>query len=89
MALNFELFARGEAYKDKNGDDKNYWIKCGVVIDNKSGGQSIKLESLPVNFDGWLVMKEPKPKDNKPDNATESKPALNQPPVNENESIPF
>lgn len=64
MAINYDLIARGETYKDKNGDDKTRWIKCGVVMDTKSGGQSIHLESLPINFDGWLMMKEPLPKEN-------------------------
>lgn len=88
MALNFELFARGETYKDKNGEDKPRWIKCGVVIDNKSGGQSIKIESLPINFDGWLVMKEPKPKENQtPSN--DAKPASETPIDQIEDDIPF
>jgi hypothetical protein len=32
------------------------------VIENKHG-LSAKIESLPVNFDGWLNFWEPKPKE--------------------------
>jgi hypothetical protein len=32
-------------------------------MENKYGGLSIKLETLPVNFDGWLNTREPKPRE--------------------------
>jgi len=35
-------------------------------METKKGGLVIKLEALPVNFDGWLFMNEPKPKENNP-----------------------
>lgn len=88
MAITHELIARGETYKDKNGDDKTRWIRCGVVMDTKSGGQAIHLESLPINFDGWLMMKEPMPKENqKPYSKSGS---VNETPIDQIESdIPF
>jgi hypothetical protein len=32
-------------------------------MENKYGGLSVKLESLPINFDGWLNTREPKPRE--------------------------
>lgn len=88
MAITHDLIARGETYKDKNGDEKTRWIKCGVVMDTKSGGQAVYIESLPINFDGWLMMKEPMPKENqKPYNKPDTS---NQTPIDQIESdIPF
>jgi hypothetical protein len=33
-------------------------------MDTKQGALAIKLDSLPVQFDGWLSLAEPKAKDN-------------------------
>ena len=88
MAITHEIIARGETYKDKEGNDKTRWIRCGVVMDTKSGGQAIHIESLPINFDGWLMMKEPMPKENqKPYSKSGS---VNEKPIEEIDSdIPF
>jgi hypothetical protein len=64
MAITHELIAKGETYKTKDGTEKTRWIRCGVVMDTKSGGQTLHIESLPIGFDGWLMMKEPMPKEN-------------------------
>lgn len=65
MSVKYEACARGEKYTTKSGEEKQRWIKCGVVIEGKNG-LSLKLESLPVNFDGWLSFFEPKPRDEQP-----------------------
>ena len=31
-------------------------------MSNKQGGTSLLIESIPVNFDGWVTMREPQPK---------------------------
>ena len=33
-------------------------------METSSGGMALKLESLPVKFDGWLQFYVPKPKEN-------------------------
>jgi hypothetical protein len=62
MSIKYEACARGEKYTTADGQEKQKWIRCGVVIDGKNG-LSLKLESLPVNFDGWLSFFEPKPRE--------------------------
>jgi hypothetical protein len=88
MAITHEVISRGETYKDKEGNDKTRWIRCGVVMDTKSGGQAIHIESLPVNFDGWLMMKEPLPKDNQKSYSKSG--SVNEKPIDEIDSdLPF
>jgi len=49
------LMAKSGTYKDREtGQDKNSYTRCGVLMKNEQGEVSIKLEALPVNFDGWL-----------------------------------
>lgn len=65
MAVTHELMAKIGTYTDRDGNEKARWTKCGVLIDN-NGKLSVKLEAVPVNFDGWLSCFEPKPRDDKP-----------------------
>ena len=32
-------------------------------MDSKNGGTALLIESLPINFDGWIQMKVPQPRD--------------------------
>jgi hypothetical protein len=63
MAIKYDAVAV-QRY-EQNGEEKKRYIKCGVVFDGAKG-MSLKLESLPVPFDGWLQFYEPKPRDDKP-----------------------
>lgn len=69
-SVKYEVIAKAGTYKSAQGEEKTKWHKCGVVIDNGKG-LSLKLESLPIGFDGWLNLWEPKPKEEaaKPDPA--------------------
>ena len=64
MAIKYDLICKTGTYKDKNGDEKNRWSKVGVVMETKQGGLACKIETIPVGFDGWLSLAEPKLKDN-------------------------
>ena len=61
MAIKYELIANGGSYTNKEGVEKKRWVKCGIVVETERG-MSAKIESLPVNFDGWLMMSEPREK---------------------------
>lgn len=73
MAVKYEVVASAGVYKDREGNEKRRWHKCGVVMETKNGGLALKLESMPIPFDGWLNLWEPKPRDDerpaKPDKA--------------------
>lgn len=47
-------------YKDRNGDEKNRYVNVGSLLERDDGSQCLKLESIPVNFDGWINFYEPK-----------------------------
>jgi paraquat-inducible protein B len=65
MGVKYDVLARGEEYTDRDGQQRVRWHNCGVVMDTKSGGLALKLESLPTKFDGWLTLAEPKPREEK------------------------
>lgn len=46
-------------------DGKTYWTKIGVVLQGDKGF-SLKLESVPVGWDGWASLFEPKAKGTAP-----------------------
>lgn len=86
MAIKYELFAKNGEYTNKDGEQKVRWHKCGVVIESRNGGMAANIESLPTNFDGWLQIKEPRPRD-----AQESSKANGYQPQNDipESEIPF
>ncbi|CAB5222835.1 hypothetical protein UFOVP367_43 [uncultured Caudovirales phage] len=65
MAITHDLIAKAGEYQ-KDGETKTRWHKVGVAMTNKSGGTALLIESLPVNFDGWIQMREPQPRDGSP-----------------------
>lgn len=68
MAIKWELSAISGTYtSSKTGEEKKSFVRCGVVMETKKGGLVAKLEALPVNFDGWLFMNEPKPREHSGD----------------------
>ncbi len=69
MGIKYDLIAGGEKFVDKEGKERRKNIHCGVVMENKYGGLSMKIESLPVDFDGWLNTREPKQKESAQNNS--------------------
>jgi hypothetical protein len=63
MAVTHELIAVTGEYKTKDGQSKTRFQKVGVAMENKKGGTSLLIESLPINFDGWIHMRLPMEKD--------------------------
>lgn len=41
----------------KNGEEKTFWERCGVIF-QKEGKFKLKLDMIPVGFDGWLEVVE-------------------------------
>lgn len=65
MAILKNITARSGVYKDREGNEKTAYVRCGVLMETKNG-PAIKLETLPVNFDGWMYLHDPQPKEDKP-----------------------
>jgi hypothetical protein len=45
-----------------NGQTKKRYVNVGVVLEGDKG-LSLKLEAIPVNFNGWINFYEPKPRE--------------------------
>lgn len=63
--VRYEAKAKNGTYKDRNGEEKTRWHHMGVCFQSDQGHLSIKLDSIPVGFDGWISLFEPKPKEEK------------------------
>jgi hypothetical protein len=59
MAVKYEVSAITGKYTDKEGKEKNRYVKMGVVLETKTG-LMLKLEAIPVGFDGWAFLNEPR-----------------------------
>ena len=51
-------------FLNRKGEEQKQYINIGSVIEGDRG-LSIKLESIPIGWDGWASMYEPKPKEDR------------------------
>jgi hypothetical protein len=86
MGVKYELVAKAGEY-ESNGEKKTRWHRCGVVIERQDGSLSARIESLPIAFDGWLNLWEPKAKDAPPPAAKRATRAA--PTLDEDSDLPF
>lgn len=59
MARKYEVTAVTGKYTDNNGQEKSRYLNIGAVIETKNG-LMLKLESVPVGWDGWAYLNEPR-----------------------------
>lgn len=62
----YDVVAVTGEYTDRDGNTKKKYMNCGAVFQTDKG-MSIKLEVLPIEFNGWLSLYEPKQKQNNND----------------------
>ena len=62
MAKTHDVVAVTGKYTDKNGKEKSRYQTIGAIIDTKNGPM-LKLESVPLGWDGWAYMNEPERKE--------------------------
>lgn len=43
----------------KDGQEKKRYLTVGALMQRDDGSQVLKLEALPVNFEGWINFYEP------------------------------
>jgi hypothetical protein len=63
MAKKFDVVV-GQSYT-RNGEEKTKWLNIGAVIETERG-LSLKLETVPLGWDGWAKLFEPKPREEQP-----------------------
>ena len=54
----------GEYQKD--GQTKGQYAKCGALFQGDDGRYSIKLDTIPLNFNGWLNVYQDEPSQQAP-----------------------
>ena len=52
----YNVVAKCGTYKDKQGNKVQKWKKLGVSVDTREGGMALKLDLIPIDFDGWLYL---------------------------------
>jgi hypothetical protein len=76
-------------YTDAQGNEKKRYHKLGVVMSTRNGDM-LKIESVPIGWDGWAYLNDPKDREEvqpKP----QGKPSI-QPPSNDgfdDSDLPF
>lgn len=63
MGVKYNLVAKTGEYTNDKGETKARWSRVGVVLETSSGGMAIKIENIPLNWDGFANMAEPDAKD--------------------------
>lgn len=71
----------GEKYTDRDGNEKTRYVNLGVLFARDDGSMTMKLEALPVNFNGWINFYEPKPRDGEQPQRQERPRRAQQPPA--------
>lgn len=73
MAKKFDVVAITGKYTNASGEEKSRYMNIGAVIETKNG-LSLKLEAVPVGWDGWAGLYEPKDDAQKPQRQQSSQP---------------
>jgi hypothetical protein len=85
MPVIYEVVAHGEKYTTQTGEEKSRLIQIGKVIEKQNGKMSLKLDTVPLNWDGWAMLLEPRPRDE----TTPAKAAPKKPARDDSDEIPF
>jgi len=65
MSVQYEVTVITGKYTDAQGNEKNRYAKLGVVIEGKNGPM-LKLETVPLGWDGWAYLNEPREREAAP-----------------------
>jgi hypothetical protein len=65
MAITKEIRAITGTYTDREGNEKKSYATIGRIMTTNKGGEMIKLDTVPVNWDGWAYLQDPKPREAK------------------------
>lgn len=61
----YDVVAVTGSYIDRNGVEKRRYMNCGAVFETEKG-LSLKLEAIPVGFDGWFQLYQPRTEQQQP-----------------------
>jgi hypothetical protein len=79
----------GEKYTDRDGNEKTRYVNVGALFTRDDGSMTMKLEAVPVGFNGWINFYEPKPKEGE-QRQERSRPSRSAPPADDDAGdVPF
>jgi single-stranded DNA-binding protein len=55
-----EIVAITGKYTDTKGQEKNRYTKIGVLMEKDNGSLMIKMETIPLNWDGFAYLNDPR-----------------------------
>jgi hypothetical protein len=61
MGIKYEVSATTGTYTTADGTQKRRYSKIGVVLQTQNG-PALKLDTIPVGWDGFAYLNEPQPK---------------------------
>lgn len=59
MATKYLAKVANGTYTDKNNKEQTSWLTIGKVVEKQNGKLVLKLDSIPVAFDGWVQFFDP------------------------------
>jgi hypothetical protein len=59
MGIKYIVKGIAGTYKDKEGNEKTKYVDMGAIMEGRQGGYVLKLNAIPVNWDGWAYLNEP------------------------------
>lgn len=62
MGIKYEVTAITGKYTNKDGQEKNRYTKVGVIMETRNG-LMVKMEAVPIGWDGWAYLNDPKPRE--------------------------
>ncbi|WP_225783379.1 hypothetical protein [Xenophilus sp. Marseille-Q4582] len=74
MSKKYDVTAVTGKYTDRDGNEKSRYMTIGAIIETRNGPM-LKLEGVPVGWDGWAYLNEPKEREGgQPQQRQQSKP---------------
>lgn len=62
MGIKYEVTAVTGAYTDREGNEKKRYTRMGAILETKNKGFCLKIEAIPVGWDGWAYLNDPQEK---------------------------
>jgi hypothetical protein len=74
MGKKYDVVAVTGKYTDREGNEKSRYMNIGAIIETKNGDM-LKLEGVPVGWDGWAYLNEPKEREERSNGRKPASPA--------------
>ena len=72
MGIKKDIVAVIGKYTDAQGNEKKRYLKIGAIMETRNG-EMIKMDSVPVGWDGWAYLNDPRSEGDRPQQATQGR----------------